>query len=91
MGDPIRYFLYPKSSGNRINHVYHLKILAKELGINLKKIKKVFEFGSGYGCMARIFSKINKKVSFTCFDTGIVNLLQYYYLKQNKLDVGFSR
>ena len=91
VGDPIRYFLYPKSSGNRINHVYHLKILAKELGINLKKIKKVFEFGSGYGCMARIFSKINKKVSFTCFDTSYVNLLQFYYLKQNNLNVGFSK
>ncbi len=91
VGDPIRYFLYPKSSGNRINHVYHLKILAKELGINLKKIKKVFEFGSGYGCMARIFSKINKKISFTCFDTSYVNLLQFYYLKQNNLNVGFSK
>tara|TARA_Y100000590_G_scaffold94711_1_gene107327 strand:+ start:2659 stop:3591 length:933 start_codon:yes stop_codon:yes gene_type:complete len=91
VGDPVRYFLYPKSSGNRINHVYHLSILINEFNVNLKKVKNVFEIGSGYGCMARIFSKINKKVSFTCFDTGIVNLLQYYYLKQNKLDVGFSR
>ena len=24
VGNPVRYFLYPKSSGNRINHVYHL-------------------------------------------------------------------
>ena len=47
IGNPIRYFLYPKGSGNRINHVYHLKILVSELNINLKKIKKVFEFGSG--------------------------------------------
>ncbi len=28
VGDPIRYFLYPKSSGNRINHTYHLSILS---------------------------------------------------------------
>ena len=91
VGDPVRYFLYPKSSGNRINHVYHLKILANEFNINLKKINKVFEFGGGYGCMARIFSKINKKVSFACFDTSYVNLLQYYYLKQNNLNVGFSK
>ena len=41
--------------------------------------------------MARIFSKINKRTTFTCFDTNIVNLLQYYYLKQNNLDVGFSK
>jgi 16S rRNA G1207 methylase RsmC len=51
------------------------------LKIDLKKdIKKVFEFGGGYGCMARIFSKINKNVKYTCFDTHYVNLLQYYYL-----------
>ena len=91
VGDPVRYFLYPKSSGNRINHVYHLSVLTKEFNINLKKLNNIFEFGGGYGCMARIFSKINKKTKFTCFDTSIVNLLQYYYLKQNNLDVGFSK
>ena len=91
VGNPIRYFLYPDSSGNRINHVYHLNILSRELNINLTDIKKVFEFGGGYGCMARIFSKLNKKIKYTCFDTHNVNLLQFYYLKHNNLDVGFSK
>ena len=91
IGNPIRYFLYPYSSGNLINHVYHLNIFEDEFKINLKKdIKKVFEFGGGYGCMARIFSKINSNVRYTCFDTHNVNLLQYYYLKHNNLDVGFE-
>ena len=91
VGDPIKYFLYPKSSGNRINHVYHLSILKKNTNIKLKKINNVFEFGAGYGCMANIFSKINKKIYFRLFDTMPVNLIQYYYLKQNKLDVGFKK
>ncbi|WP_415323615.1 hypothetical protein [Candidatus Pelagibacter sp. Uisw_127] len=91
IGNPIRYFLYSESSGNRINHVYHLNILSRELNINLTDIKKVFEFGGGYGCMARIFSKLNKKIKYTCFDTHYVNLLQFYYLKHNNLDVGFSK
>lgn len=91
IGNPIRYFLYQNSSGNRINHVYHLSVLSKELNINLYKIKKVFEFGGGYGCMARIFSKLNKQIKYLCFDTHYVNLLQYYYLKHNNLDVGFSK
>ena len=91
IGNPIRYFLYPDSSGNRINHVYHLNILSRELNIDLTDIKKVFEFGGGYGCMARIFSKLNKKIKYTCFDTHYVNLLQFYYLKHNNLDVGFSK
>ena len=91
IGNPIRYFLYQNSSGNRINHVYHLSVLSKELNINLYKIKKVFEFGGGYGCMARIFSKLNKQLKYSCFDTHYVNLLQYYYLKHNNLDVGFYK
>ena len=41
--------------------------------------------------MARIFSKIKRNISYTCFDTYYVNLLQYYYLKHNNLDVGFSK
>lgn len=92
VGNPIRYFLYPKSSGNKINHVFHLHTLFNELNIHLKKdIKKIFEFGAGYGCMARIYSKINPKIKYTCFDTDYVNLLQYYFLKSNNLNVGFTR
>ena len=91
VGNPVRYFLYPKSSGNRINHVFHLSILKKDTDIKFKEINNVFEFGGGYGCMANIFSKINKKVFFKLFDTIPVNLLQYYYLKQNRLDVGFKK
>ena len=42
VGDPVRYFLYSKSSGNRINHAYHLSVLSSEFNVNLKKINKVF-------------------------------------------------
>ncbi len=90
VGDPVRYFLYPKSSGNQINHIYHLSQLENALNINLNEIENVFEFGGGYGCMARIFSKINEKVNYTIFDTNLVNCIQYYYLKQNNLDVDFK-
>ena len=66
--------------------------MENELKINLKKdIKSIFEFGAGYGLMARIFSKINLKIRYVCFDTNHVNLLQYYFLKHNNLDVGFSK
>ncbi len=91
VGNPVRYFLYPNSSGNRINHVFHLSILMNEFRFDIKKIKKVFEFGGGYGCMARIFSKINRNIKYICFDTFCVNLLQFYYLKHNNLNVGFSK
>ena len=41
--------------------------------------------------MARIFSKINNKIKYTCFDTFYVNLLQFYYLAGNNLNVGFKK
>ena len=59
--------------------------------INLKKIDEVFEFGGGYGCMARVFTKINKNIKYTIFDTEIVNLIQFYYLKSLNLEVGFNQ
>lgn len=79
-GNPVRYFLYPKSSGNTINQVYHLFILEKNFGISLDNVDFVFEFGGGYGCNARIFSKINKKSTYLIYDTSFVSLLQFYYL-----------
>ena len=79
-GNPVRYFLYPKTSGNTINQVYHLFILEKNFNISLDNVDFVFEFGGGYGCNARIFSKINKKAKYLIFDTFLVSLLQFYYL-----------
>jgi len=90
VGDPIRYFLYPVSSGNRIRQVYHLKKFCDFSNINIKTINRVLEIGGGYGCMARIFSKINHKINYTIYDTFEVNLLQYYFLKLNKLEVAIE-
>jgi hypothetical protein len=41
IGDPIRYFLYPKSSGNRIREVFHLLNFNAFSKIPLNKIKDV--------------------------------------------------
>ena len=90
VGDPIRYFLYPESSGNRIRQVYHLKKFCDFSNVNIKTIKEVIEIGGGYGCMARIFFKIKQKIKYIIFDTFEVNLLQYYYLKLNKLEVAIE-
>jgi len=81
VGDPVRYIFFPKSSGNRINQVYHLSVLIKFFNIDIKKISSVFEFGGGYGLMARIFLLINSSTRYLIFDTFYTNLLQYYYLK----------
>ena len=35
--------------------------------------------------------KINKKCKYIIFDTPEVNLLQFYYLKRNKIPVSFHK
>lgn len=85
IGNPIRYFLYSRSSGNRIRQVYIIKKFLDNLNkkIKINKINNVIEIGGGYGCMADIYKKINKNVSYTIYDMFEANLLQFYYLKMN--------
>tara|TARA_A100001015_G_scaffold311807_1_gene415766 strand:- start:3424 stop:4404 length:981 start_codon:yes stop_codon:yes gene_type:complete len=89
-GFPPRYFLYPKSSGNRIHQTYHLYKFKKFYKKNLRKFDLVFEFGGGYGNMARTFKKINPNSIYIIFDTKPVNLIQWYYLSLLKIDSSLS-
>ena len=91
VGDPVRYFLYPKSSGNRIRQVYHLKKYFDYSKINLFEKKYILEIGGGYGCMAQIFKKINKNCTYVIFDTVEVNFLQNYYLQMNNIPVVINK
>jgi len=90
VGNPVNYFLYKESSGNRIRQVYHLKKFVDFANLDLKKIKYVLEIGGGYGCMATIFYKINPKIKYVIFDTKEVNLIQYYYLMMNNIPVSIN-
>jgi hypothetical protein len=89
IGNPVRYFLYPKSSGNKIFQIYHIKKYTDFLKTSLKGFDVIFEFGGGYGNLANTFQKINKNCKYIIFDTPEVNLLQYYYLKKNNVNVSF--
>ncbi len=90
VGNPIRYFLAPFTSGNKIFQTYHLKKYKEFFKSDLKKYSFVVEFGGGYGNMAETFLKINKKCKYIIFDTPEVNLLQYYYLKRNNISVSLD-
>lgn len=87
VGKPLRFFIYPFSSGNRIRQVYHIKKFIDWSNINISIINLVFEFGGGYGCMASIFQTLSKKIKYIIYDIREVLLLQYYYLKMNDCDV----
>lgn len=91
IGNPVRYFLYPKSSGNRIREIFHLLNFENFTKISFHRIKTIFEFGGGYGNMARLFYKINNNIDYTIFDTFHVNLLQFYYLKMLKIKTNLNK
>ena len=84
IGNPVPFFLYKNSSGNRIRHVFLLKKIFDYC--NIDRIDSVFEIGGGYGCMAKILNDLDEGVNYTIFDLAEVNLLQYYYLKSNNLN-----
>ena len=90
IGNPVRYFLNPFTSGNKIFQTYHLKKYTDYLEFGLNNFHTIVEFGGGYGNMAYTFKKINKKCKYIIFDTPEVNLLQFYYLKRNNIDVSFD-
>ena len=91
VGSPIRYFLFPFTSGNKIFQTYHLNSYEKFSKISLVNYDYVFEFGGGYGNMAHSFCKINRNIKYIIFDTYEVNLLQYYYLKMVGCNVRFDK
>jgi hypothetical protein len=87
-GSPIKYFLYPKTTGNLIFQCFHLQSFKDFLESNCFDFDNIFEFGGGYGGMAKIFIRCNKKSKYFIFDLFELSLLQFYFLKKNNFDVG---
>lgn len=91
VGDPLPFFLYPKSSGNRIHHVYHLLQLFKmKNDFNFNNYNLIIEFGGGYGSFNRLIKKEGYKNDYLIYDFNDINLLQYYYLKNFYDDVNLN-
>jgi hypothetical protein len=75
VGDPIRYFLYPESSGNRIRQVYHLKKFCDFSNINIKVIKLIIFF---------ILSMVNSRYP----NTSSLDLISF---SENYLNIKHSK
>ena len=90
IGSPIKYFLSPFTSGNKIFQTFHLMKFYEYTEYDVRNYDFILEFGGGYGNMCEMFNRIRKNKYYIIFDTPEVNLLQYYYLKRNKIKVGFG-
>lgn len=70
------------TSTNRVHTLYHLARLieATSPGV-LSEVGSVAEWGGGYGCMARVFSRlIDRDVTYFLIDTPLLSSLQWLYL-----------
>lgn len=81
VGNPIAYSQYPISSGNLIHHTYQVAYFEEHTDIKLDEFDVVFEFGGGYGSMARVFQNASFKGKYIVFDTPLFSALQKYYLQ----------
>lgn len=68
------------TSANRCYHASHLAMYTKICKRNFWDCGSIFEWGGGYGNMARIVRKMNPTVTYTIIDLPELLALQYIYL-----------
>jgi hypothetical protein len=68
--------------GTTVHHLYHLLRFESATGIDPFSLKRIHEFGGGYGNIARIFSLLNPTVSYSIHDLPAVAALQEWYLTE---------
>lgn len=80
-GRPLRYPLYPASSGTTIHHAYHLAQFEETTGAKISDMDCIFEFGGGYGNLCRLVRRLGFKGRYVLFDLPEFSALQRYYFK----------
>lgn len=80
IGNPILSKIDKKTSANLIHHAYHYENFIDFVG-EKTQIENVFEFGAGYGSLARYVIKRNQNLkSYFMYDFKIFNIISEYYL-----------
>ncbi len=80
VGNPPAYPLYPTSSGNLIHHAYNLMQLLQKFPFEIESLKKIVEFGGGYGSTCRMIYNMGFTGSYVIFDIPEFTALQRYFL-----------
>jgi hypothetical protein len=87
IGNPTIYPNYTNSSGNLIHHAYHCALFENITSGNLKNYDIIFEFGGGYGGMARLVHNLGFKGKYIIFDFPEFSALQKYFLKSLGIEI----
>jgi len=86
-GSPTPSNLEFSTSGNRIHHTYLLAKYELETNKKINQYKTIFEFGGGYGSIARLIHRLDFEGIYIIFDFDIFNIVQYNYLEKFGYDV----
>ncbi len=80
LGAPAPYWCYPRSSGNRIHHVYHLAQFEQQTGRRIESFGRVVEFGGGYGSLCHLIHRLGFRGNYIIHDLPPFTALQRFYL-----------
>jgi len=86
-GHPRPSYLYPRSSGNVIHHVYHLCQLEEKTGVSVEDLELIVEFGGGYGSMCRLINKLGFSGRYIILDLPEFSALQNFYLQLSDIPI----
>ena len=79
-GEPVGMEACEETSGNMAHQGYILKQWEDASGRQIEDLKSIFEFGGGYGAMARLCWQLSFRGAYVIQDLPEFSLLQEYYL-----------
>lgn len=75
-----RLSYYPRSSGNLIHQAYHLARWEERTGLDVATLRRIVEFGGGYGAMAQVCRQAGFRGEYYIYDFPELLLFQKFYL-----------
>ena len=91
VGNPKLYPLMPETSGNLIHYAYAFARFIENTKFDFLKANIIFEFGGGYGGMARLAYKMGFKGTYVIFDLPEFLCIQEYFLESSDPELKISR
>jgi hypothetical protein len=85
-GNPARLPACEKTSGNMVHQAYILKQWETVAGERVESLNSIFEFGGGYGAMARLCNQLGFEGAYCIYDLPELSLLQEFYLSNTGVE-----
>jgi hypothetical protein len=90
VGNAVRYPLYPWTTADTIQRLFHICLFWETLGIAPSEFNYICEFGGGYGELCRCFFGVGFRGHYMLHDFPELLCLQKYYLSHFDVPLGDS-